>query len=381
MAQRIARQVVASGDDAERVAREIVEGLLAPDLRCAFVFADWRLDPAAIARVTQHGLRPAPVVGGSTVGVLGPIDAATAAGITDRKRAVGMGLYGDAFRVGIGVAPELPKSPLTRSRDAVHQAAAGMGTTATALDATRHVAITVYDSTCGFEEAFCIGSAAAAPQIRFIGGGASSEAKSQRKPHVWVRGEVTNDAGVVVLLQSDLPFVAMSSTHLVPTERRTVVTAASGRIIEELDGIPATSRLRQLLAPEAFEHPIVYGFARYIDSVPYVRSITHFEGERIHVASAVEVGHVLRIMRPDDMIASTSRDLALAADRVGTLRALLAFSCIGRHLEASARGLARDLDNAYAAHPVAGFQSFGEQSGMVLVNHTLTGLAIGEGPR
>jgi hypothetical protein len=31
----------------------------------------------------------------------------------------------------------------------------------------------------------------------------------------------------------------------------------------------------------------------------------------------------------------------------------------------------------FAAYPTVGFQSLSEQSGMLLVNHTLTGLAIG----
>jgi len=83
-------------------------------------------------------------------------------------------------------------------------------------------------------------------------------------------------------------------------------------------------------------------------------------------------------MRPVDLIGTTRRDLAATAERVGgSVSALLAFSCIARHWEAAARGLVADLGAAYAAYPTVGFQSFGEQSGMLLVNHTLTGLAIG----
>ena len=38
-----------------------------------------------------------------------------------------------------------------------------------------------------------------------------------------------------------------------------------------------------------------------------------------------------------------------------------------------ARGLEEPLAETYAAYPTIGFQSFGEQTGMLLVNHTLTG--------
>jgi hypothetical protein len=91
----------------------------------------------------------------------------------------------------------------------------------------------------------------------------------------------------------------------------------------------------------------------------------------------VEPGHVLRVMTSGDLVATTRRDLSSAAARVGSMAALLAFSCIGRHWEANARALDRALAAAYAAYPTTGFQSMGEQTGMLLVNHTLTGLAIG----
>ena len=369
----IARQVVATGTDATEVANRIVEGLAGPGLRLALVFADWRLDAATIAG-THRALR-APVVGGSTVGVIGK-------GVPrDAVAAVAIGFYGEWLRIGIGVAQDLPKAALTRSRDAVTHAAAALGATADALDPARHVGITISDGTSGHEEAFCIGSAAAAPQIRFVGGCAATEHGSTRRALIWVNGEVMHDAGAVVLLESERSFYAMQSSHLVPTDVKTVVTAASGRIVDELDGRPAGTRLRELVASigDTLAEPMpAHSFARYVDGLPYVRSMTHVEGERLHLACAVEVGHVLRLMRPGDLIGTTTRDLESAAEKVGgEVAACLAFSCIGRHWDAAARGLERALAGTYAAYPTVGFQSFGEQSGMLLVNHTLTGLMIG----
>jgi hypothetical protein len=373
----IARNVVVEGDDAERVASGIVEGLRAPDLRCAFVFADWQLDPAILAHHLQRGLSPAPVVGGTTTGVVMPRGGPRAA------TAIGLGLYGDWLRVGIGVGTELSKSPLTRSRDAVLAAAANLGTTCEALIETRHVGITIVDGRCGHEEAFCIGSAAAAPRIRFVGGCASTDVQRASKTYVWARGEVLNDAGIVVLLDSDLPTTVVTSSHVVPTQLKTVVTEASGRHIVSLDGYPAAKRLADLVGQlgETLDSPRPWqALARYIDGTPYVRSITHLDDEHVEVASAVEVGHVLRIMRPGDLIGQTQRDLAGAAKRVGgAMSAFLAFSCQGRHWEARSRGLEAELAETYAGYPTTGFQTLGEQSGMLLVNHTLTGLAIGGG--
>ncbi len=373
MSEAISKQVVATGSDAAEVARQLAEQLAGPGLRIAFVFADWRLDPTTIGQGVYQRLR-APVVGGTTIGVVGP-------GVPrDSISAVGLGLYGDWARVGIGAATELPKSPLTRSRDAVHHAAASLGRTADTLDPGRHVGITIVDGTMGHEEAFCIGSAAAAPKIRFVGGCTASEFASARRAAIWVNGEVMSDAGVVILLESELPFHVLTSAHLLPTDVKTVVTAASGRVIDELDGRPAATRLRELIVKlgDTFDPRPTHTFARYVDGVPYLRSMTHIDGEEIHLASGVEPGHVLRLMRPGDLIGTTKRDLAAACARVGgQCGALLAFSCIGRHWEAGARHLESELAAAYAAYPTVGLQTMGEQSGMLLVNHTLTGLAIG----
>ncbi len=368
-----ARNVMAVGLDAKHVAEQLVAQLRADDLRLAAVFADWRIDPAVLASEMQRSL-PAPVIGCTTLGVI----SSAARDVT--ATAVAVGLYGDWVRVGVGVATDLPKAALVRSRDAVHQAAAAVGTTADRLDSSRHVAFTVVDGSCGHEEAFCIASAATAPQIRMVGGSAATEhGVNNRRAYVWANGEALVDAGVVVLIDSKLPFEAVNSSHLVATQMKTVVTAASGRTIHELDGRAAAVRLRELVGQLGDEsRPSNYSFARFIDGMPYVRSMTQIEHTHIHLACAVEVGHVLRLMRPGDLVGQTARDLAAVKARLGgELLALFAFSCIGRHWDAAARGLERGLAETYASYPTVGFQSFGEQTGMLLVNHTLTGLAIG----
>jgi hypothetical protein len=369
----IARNVTATGLDASLVAAQIAHDLAGEDLRLAVVFADWRIDPTVLARELQNALAPAPVVGCTTIGVIGQGEGATCAA---------MGLYGDWLRVGIGLAPELPKSALVRSRDAVRHAAAALGWHPDSLDPQRHAAITFVDGSSGLEEAFCIGSAAASPQIRVVGGSAATELGSTRRAFVWCNGEALSDAGLVVILESERRFEAVTSSHLISTTAKTVVTSAVGRAIDELDGRPAVVRLRELVRELGGKldeaQPSEYSFARFVDGVPYVRAMTHLEGNRIHLASAVEAGHVLRLMQPGELIGKTTRDLEQTKERVGgEIAALLAFSCIARHWDAAARGLEAELAAAYACYPTTGFQSYGEQTGMLLVNVTLTGLAIG----
>jgi hypothetical protein len=373
----IARNVTAGGRDASQVASALVEQLRGDGLALAVVFADWRIDPAALARELQRGLGTIPVVGCTSTGFIGAPPRTD-----DLPVAVAMGLYGDWVRAGVGVAAELSHSAIARSRDAIRQAAAALGTTPDALDPARHVAFTMVDGTSGHEEAFCIGAAVAAPQIRMVGGCAATEFNSSARAFVWANGEALADAGVVVVLQTERRFEAITSHHVIPTEAKTVVTACDGRSITELDGVPAARRVRELVAQLGGTldepRPTNYTFARFIDGVPYVRSIMLIDGDRIKLASAVEPGHVLRVMRPGDLIGRTRADLEAAAKRVGgTIEALIAFSCMGRHWEATSRGLQAELAGVYAQYPTTGFQSSGEQTGMLLVNHTLTALAFG----
>lgn len=373
VAEPIARQAFVAGRDPGELAGMLADRLVGPGLKIAFVFGDRQLDPAILAGL--HRRLTAPVVGCAARGVIGAREPG------EEPAVVGLGLYGDWVRAGIGVAGELSKAALARSHDAVHQAAAALGTTPGALEPGRHIAITLVDGRYDRQEAFCIGSAAAAPRIRFVGGCTSTDLDQGAPTSVWANGEVLSDAGVVVVLDSDLPFHAVTSAHLVPTELKTVVTAASGRVIEELDGRPAAPRLRQLLASigdRLGEPQPSHAFARYLDGVPYVRGLYGIAGDHLILTCAVEIGHVLRVMQPGDLIGTSRRDLATAATRVGgAMAAFLAFSCAGRHMEAAARGIAHELAAAYAAYPVVGFQTLSEQSGMLLLNHTLTGLAIG----
>jgi hypothetical protein len=372
----IARTATAEGFEAQQVARELLVGLSgAGELKLVVVFADWRIDSATLARTLQENL-PAPVVGCTTIGAIAGATRGAA------PTAAAIGFYGDWVRVGIGVATELPKSALARSRDAVHQAAMSIDTTVDKLDPARHVAFTLVDGTSSAVEAFCIGSAATAPQIRVVGGCAATELGSPRRAYVWANGEALADAGLIVLLETRRAFEAVTSQHMIATQVRTVVTAATGHTIQELDGRPAATRLRELVSQLGGtldeSKPSEYSFARFVDGVPYLRSMTHIQGTNVHLACGVANGHVLRLMRPGDLIGKTQQDLAGVRERVGgAISAFLAFSCIGRHWEAASRDLEASLASTYAAYPSIGMQSYGEQTGMLLVNHTLTGLAIG----
>jgi hypothetical protein len=107
--------------------------------------------------------------------------------------------------------------------------------------------------------------------------------------------------------------------------------------------------------------------------------VTRIEGTALQMACAIDEGVVLRMTRAGDLVATTREALDRASSQVGGIRGLIAFNCLGRYIEAEARGLLDDLGRVYEAHPVVGFNTYGEQYYALHMNHTLTGLALGGG--
>jgi hypothetical protein len=367
----IARSVAARGVDAVLVAKELGEKLVAPDLAdlaLVIVFADSAVDQPTLARETRTIFGAIPVVGCSTTGAIGSAELGA-------PGAVALGLYGTGVRVGLGVATELSSGAEARTRAAVEDAAASLGLSCETLDPERHVMVTLFEGSGHMDEPFCFASAVSAPQLRAVGGAASARANDGEVRHVFANGEALADAGIVIVLEPGVKFETLTSSHLVPTELRCVVTGATGRTITELDGLPAIARFGELvgklggtLGPAT---PGEFTFARFVDGIPYVRALTSVLPDALELGCSVDIGHVLRIMRPGDLVAQTSRDLAAAAERLGSVSAVLAFSCTFRNLEAELRGVTEELEQVY--------ERFGEQAGMLFVNHTLTALVLGGG--
>lgn len=383
------RQAYASGADTAAVAAALAEELAGSEAALVLVFADHRLRLGPIGAALERATG-APCVVCATTGVISAFDPSlrAAAGAVvpgpaaAPPQAVALALSKRWARVGIGIARDLGHNAVAAARGATHQAAEALGLAPAVLEPERHVAITLFDGRSGHEESFCVGSAGAAPQVKFVGGVAWAE------PGVanLAVGEVELfGAGVVLILESARPFRTVTSVHVEPSATRCVVTASHGRRILELDGFPAVSRYRKLLAelgaPELGFDALVprYPMAMYMRSTPYIRSIRAAQGEVLELTSAISSGQVLRVMRAGDLVGSTIKDLAAAADALDGIDLLLAFSCVSRRRDAITRNLQSSLAAAYASYPVAGFDSHGEQAGMVLVNHTLSALAIGGG--
>jgi hypothetical protein len=357
--------------------RVLGDALGAPSLVVAF--ASWSVPTAQLADALAQRFAPAPVMGCTSAGEIGP-DGVRQGTIT------ALAFYAPAVRAGAAAALGLAAQSLSASRDAVTHAAAALGRTPAELDAHRHVAVTLFDGRSQVAEGFCLATAATAPQIQFVGGAASDLIGGEPRTRVFLGGKLMDGGGVVALLETEAPFTVVAWEHLEPTPVKVVVTRADPgqRLLHELDGRPALARYRELVAGQGgsitdTESAAVFPFARYVEGKAYVRSVYDLDGSALRMASAVETGQVLRLMKTGDLVGATDRELERAERDVRGMCGLLAFSCIARHHEAERFALGERLAAVYKRYPVVGFHSFGEQLGATLVNHTLTGLAVGNG--
>jgi len=279
----------------------------------------------------------------------------------------------------------LQRSSFSGGHQATTAALARLGLDAGGLHPSRQVAMTLIDGRGGQEESFIAGAAAGAPAIRFVGGSASDDLDRAPAARVFADGRAHRDAGLVLVFDTDLPFTVIKSEHMLPTDQRVVVTRieAGARVVHELDGHPASTVYARMIGAASTEIDAVvaspHPFGYYVGGQPYVRSVIQAEGDSLRFACAVERGAVLRLMHAGQIIETTERDLGAAAAEIGSMSALIAFSCLGRFLECEATGQTEAVGRVLTRYPVVGFNTFGEQFNALHVNHTLTALAFGGG--
>jgi hypothetical protein len=369
--------VLAVGHSEAATAKGVAEQLhaeLGADHRVVLYFASTRYEPRELAIELASRFPDALVAGCSTMGELGPkgltTDSVSAVGLAAPCRAVAQVIEdtrGFQFADGVALCAAM---------------AADLDTSQ--LDPEKHVLVTLTDGLSGAEELVVAALGLAAPQVGLVGGSAADDLHLEQ---TWVAldGRVFPSASLVLVLEPQQPFTAFAVHHFDATERRVVVTRADPdrRVVHALDGLPAAEVMAELLdvtRAALLERPLLpserdVSFAYAIGERMFMRSVIAVEGDSLVMRGAVEEGVVLRVMRGGDLVERTRSGFGEALH--ATAAGALVFNCGGRLLEARARGVEAALYDAMSAVPVAGFSTYGEQFGPLLVNHTLTGLAIG----
>jgi hypothetical protein len=364
--------VASSGASGAQAAGQLA-GQLAEDAAIVFVFAGVDRDIGAICAALQ-GLRPrATVVGCSTMGEVGPN------GFT--KGAVSALAMAGPVKAAAQLVVDLERFEVRDASRIITELGEAMGSPATAES---HVLITLTDGLSGLEELLVSSLALAAPGVRLVGGSAGDDFRFDAT-FVACGDQLTSVGAVVVLLEPGVPFDVFRAQHYRPTERRMVVTEAdpAGRLVYELDGLPADEVIADALGvsieelPQVITQRAVLGFGA--GAHPFLRTAMAVKDHALVMGGAVSRGAVLTLMEGEGLVDRTFEEVHRAITSLPTAPSgLLLFQCGGRQMEAESHGVTAELYDAMVQAPAAGFVTYGEQFGANQVNHTLTGLVLGE---
>ncbi|MEM9070699.1 MAG: FIST N-terminal domain-containing protein [Myxococcota bacterium] len=363
------RRAATEASDAEHAVEELAQGL-DPDAAVIFCFVSPRYDLDALGAALASRFPDTCVVGATTSGQIGsrgfqPV------GIV--ATSVGGPLRAEAFVI----------EPLDQTMATV----ARVSTTLQArLDETpkgeQAFGFLLVDGLSMREERLASALYTSVARLPVIGGSAGDDLGFV-KTHVYANGRFRQNAAVLTLVRTPLPFVPVKVMHHVPTDQKMVITAADPeqRIVYEINGRPAAEAYAEMvgvtveeLGPEAFsKHPVMLR----IGSEHYIRSIQQIEDGAIRFYCAIERGLVLTLAKPARVMESLQEAFRSVEKAIGPPSLVLGCDCILRRLELEDLGMAEEVGAFFAEQGVVGFSTYGEQIDGLHVNQTFTGIALG----
>ena len=227
-------------------------------------------------------------------------------------------------------------------------------------------------------------AAAVAPglgPVPLFGGSAADGVRFERTHVLW-QGQILSNAAIVMLVRTICRVKVFNLDHLVPTDRRMVVTQAdpARRIVRQINAEPAAWEYARLLGKDPAQlttftfaaHPVVVR----VGGRHHVRAIQRMDanGDLVFF-SAIDEGLVLTLAEPQNMVDHLDRELNGLSDH-GPPAAILACDCILRRMEALEKQMSGTISTVLRNHKVVGFSTYGEQWNSMHVNQTMTGVAI-----
>lgn len=225
---------------------------------------------------------------------------------------------------------------------------------------------------------------AALPDVPLFGGSAADGLKFE-KTFVLHGGKALRHTAVVLLIETDLPFRAVSFDHFLPAQARAIVTDADPdvRKVSEINGAPAAQEYARLvgclvseLSPQVFaENPMLIEYR----GTHYVRAISDAAPDgTLSFLGAIDDGLIMTLGRGREITQTLQSTLDIKDAQGRRPDFILGFDCVLRRLEIEQKQLGGDVSEVLSAARVFGFNTFGEQHQGVHMNQTLVGIAFFE---
>jgi hypothetical protein len=246
--------------------------------------------------------------------------------------------------------------------------------------------LTLLGSLCSSEEQFLVTLNSAARGIPHFGGSTGDD-RSLTKTHVYYCGKFHQNAAIVIMVNTVLPFEVFTSNHIERPIEKLVVTEvdASTRTAYELNAEPAALEYAKLLNIELKDlSPKVFSLnplAVKVGGDYYIRSIQKVNETDLSLTfyCAIDVGIVLSAVEMGDIFSPVIEKLSEIDQRYGGPELVLTCDCFLRRLEIEQKGLESEVKKLNTKYNIAGCNTYGEHTNGIHLNQTYTGVYIAGG--
>lgn len=362
--------------DPGRAVTELADALGQAQLGAVLFFCSAEYPLATLGESLTAAFGDIPVSGCTTAGEITPHG-------YGRGGIVAIGFERQHFAVSTALIDDLEQFDLLRAQRLTDALLNDCRRQAVAPIAGHSFALTLLDGLSSSEEQVLATLDAALGSIPSFGGSAGDDNRLAHT-HVFHQGGFRDQAAVVVMVNTPLPFEVFSTHHLRPRGEKLVVTAADRRrrTVHELNAAPAAEEYARLVG-RSVEELGETDFARHplavrIGEAHYVRSIQRVNPDgSLTFYCAVENGIVLTAMTPAPIIDDLAAVFAGLERRLGPPALVIGCDCFLRRLEIEALGAVEAAEHLLRRYRAIGFNTYGEQHHGMHINQTFTGVAIG----
>ncbi|WP_295874522.1 nitric oxide-sensing protein NosP [uncultured Zhongshania sp.] len=363
--------------NAIKAAQELYQSLAMARPACVVFFCCVDYDREELGDTLAELFGEIPVLGCTTAGEISPMGLAPGS-IT------GFCLSADHFVVETTLLQNLATFSERGAYDTVKEMMQRLESRTIAPMAYNSFALSLLDGMSIREELVLSALNEALSGIPLVGGSAGDNLHF-RDTHVYYDKQFFSNAAAIILVNTTCPFSVLSGHHLIAEKEKMVVTKAdpAKRIAHELNAEPAALEYCRVmdisldeLSSESYAlHPLSVQvgenfFARSIQQVNDDMSLTFF--------CAIDTGIVLTKMRDGGLVAEFERRMEDVVAEIGEPQLVIGYDCIHRRIEAEGKGIYEELSALYQRYKVVGFNTYGEHCDAMHVNHTFTGVVIGE---
>jgi hypothetical protein len=381
----IANGVARSGDirrgmsmkqDAASAIDDILDQIASDEAEIILLFCSPQFHVAEIAAAVKRYGASSTVVGCTTAGEITPVGyrhgSITGVSLPRRHFAVSLQVTEHLASFDIATGISATKSLLQEHEDISRR-----------IDQPRTFALLINDGLAMREEAIASAVGDALGHVPLIGGSAGNNPTSE-EPNIFINDRVLTNAAVLLLASTDLDFRVFQTQHFEPLEHKLVVTRAdpSKRLVMQLNAEPAAEEYARMLGLHRNDlnsfvfasHPLVVraGGRHYVRAIQKVD-----EAGCLQFFCAIDEGIVLSIARSGDLVGNLENLFERLHRDLGKIEAVIGFDCILRYVEMEELQLLPRVSELLSRNNIVGFNTYGEQFGMMHMSQTFTGIAFG----